>query len=717
MSALRDVTEPVWLQAVRLRARRRMLWCRSLWARHHYVDEQTLAITHSEVERALARPDAMLAAERDFYASDETATSIGAELAALEGEPSDPRWERLVTLCVLSPAESALLACALACEAEPALRRVFAYLQDEPTPTDANPTIVAGLWGAAATPVIGADSGLVRWRLAQPLDDGREPDSRVTGWAADPSVLAYLLGMECRAGSGSLVGVRLVAPEQPVLFERELDEIAGFLTALGRGEDPGLSLELHLSAPAGAGKATLAAQVSHRLGRGMIAVDARALASRPDPATAAVRELRHAALDGDVVVWRHADALPEPARAAVSGLVPLVFLAAQAPLEPSRSGRLLRRTYELQPLDRTSRLRLWSALGDGPAPEPVADWALRAGEIVTAHQALAAGEVAVAAVCRRMLFESPSELISPLRLPYTWDDLVVSESLLTHLRELEAQSRSRSEVLDDWGFSRLTSLGRGVSALFAGPSGTGKTMAAQVLARALGLELYRVDLAGVVNKYIGETEKHLREVFDACERAPVVLFFDEADALFGRRMQVNDAHDRFANIEVDYLLQRMEEFDGIAVLATNRKGDIDTAFMRRLRFVIDFAPPTVSERERLWRLALEGSRDAAGRPLTEPLDWLTLARELDLTGAGIKATALAAAFLARTEGSPIGARHIFAAARRELQKHGVIVRPHQLERGRAATGVVEIEAPDLANGQPEPLSAGEIERMFSGGLR
>ena len=131
-----------------------------------------------------------------------------------------------------------------------------------------------------------------------------------------------------------------------------------------------------------------------------------------------------------------------------------------------------------------------------------------------------------------------------------------------------------------------------------------------------------------------------------------MLFFDEADALFGRRMQVNDAHDRFANIEVDYLLQRMEQFDGIAVLATNRKGDIDTAFMRRLRFVIDFAPPTVSERERLWRLALEGSRDADGRPLTEPLDWPTLARELDLTGAGIKADALAAAFLARDRGQP-----------------------------------------------------------------
>jgi SpoVK/Ycf46/Vps4 family AAA+-type ATPase len=204
-------------------------------------------------------------------------------------------------------------------------------------------------------------------------------------------------------------------------------------------------------------------------------------------------------------------------------------------------------------------------------------------------------------------------------------------------------------------------------------------MAAQVLARSLGVELYRVDLAGVVNKYIGETEKHLRAVFAACERSPVLLFFDEADALFGRRMQVNDAHDRFANIEVDYLLQRMEEFDGVAVLATNRKGDLDSAFTRRLRFTIDFAPPTTEERERLWRWALEGRADADGRVLVGNVDWSTLAREVDLTGAGIKSAALGAAFLARTDGAQIGTQHLLAAARRELEKEGVVVRARSSE--------------------------------------
>ena len=190
------------------------------------------------------------------------------------------------------------------------------------------------------------------------------------------------------------------------------------------------------------------------------------------------------------------------------------------------------------------------------------------------------------------------------------------------------QARLRFAVLEDWGFERLLPMGRGLTALFAGPSGTGKTMAAQVLARALGMDLYRVDLAGVINKYIGETEKHLRRVFEACERANVLLFFDEADALFGQRMQVKDAHDRFANIEIDYLLQRMEQFDGVAVLATNRKEDLDKAFLRRLRFLIDFLPPGPAERLELWRKSLP-LQSPSGEEILGAIDWELLAEQTD----------------------------------------------------------------------------------------
>lgn len=203
-------------------------------------------------------------------------------------------------------------------------------------------------------------------------------------------------------------------------------------------------------------------------------------------------------------------------------------------------------------------------------------------------------------------------------------------------------------------------------------------MAAQVLARSLGMELYQVDLAGVVNKYIGETEKRLKRVFDACERANVVLFFDEADALFGQRTQVKDAHDRFANIEIDYLLQRMEQFDGIAILATNRKGDMDQAFIRRLRFIVDFIQPGPTERLKIWQLALR-ERSPGGEALLENLDWQRLAKQLNMTGADIKGAALGAAFLAQASGTRITMQHLFHAAQREMAKHGVVIRAGEWE--------------------------------------
>ena len=247
-----------------------------------------------------------------------------------------------------------------------------------------------------------------------------------------------------------------------------------------------------------------------------------------------------------------------------------------------------------------------------------------------------------------------------------------------HLAELEEQARLRWLVYEEWGFERLFALGRGVTALFAGPSGTGKTMAAQVLARSLGMDLYRVDLAGVMSKYIGETEKRLKQIFDACERANVLLFFDEADALFGQRTQVKDAHDRFANIEIDYLLQRMEQFDGIAILATNRKGDMDSAFLRRLRFIVDFMPPSAVERLMLWEIALP-QYTPQGEELLDQINWEFLASKLNMTGADIKAAALGAAFLARAEGTRISMKHVLYAARREMAKYGVVLRPGDWE--------------------------------------
>ena len=673
--------EPRWLAEIRLQAYRRVLWLRHLWSAHHYQDEQFLAISHSEVDRALAPPAEMAEAERAFYRSDERAAAVTEQISALARRPEDTRLEHLVAVLGLSPADTALFTLTLAAAADPAIARVFGYLLDGSEAADPTPLFAATVFGLPGAAAPGPDSALVRWLLAEPITTGRDAYAWSTGWRADPLLLPVLAG--CGAGdwSGGTSGRSAEPPAGPALHPEELEDIVGFVRTLGAGGEAGVPIEIELVGAPGSGRTALAAQAAARLGTRLVAVDAAALANRPDPQAAAAREARRARLDGSVLEWEHAEALTAELWEAVPR-APLTFLSVERPA--TWAGRTtaygsIRRSVRCGPIGRRERMALWSSLMTTPPPAAVADWALRPAEIVVAGRVARAGDREVGEVCRRLIMAGPPELLSPLPLPFGWADLVLSPVTAAHLGELEAQARDRGQVLDDWRFSRLAPLSRGTTALFAGPSGTGKTMAAQVLARSLGLDLYRVDLAGVVSKYVGETEKRLREVFEACQRAPVLLLFDEADALFGKRTQVSDAHDRYANIEIDYLLQQMEQFDGLAILATNRKGDLDTAFVRRVRFIIDFAPPGASEREQLWRLALEGASDIEGRPLVAELNWAGLAHQLDLTGADIKSAALAAAFLARGEGGPISQRHVLAAARRELGKRGVVVRPGQLE--------------------------------------
>jgi hypothetical protein len=242
-----------------------------------------------------------------------------------------------------------------------------------------------------------------------------------------------------------------------------------------------------------------------------------------------------------------------------------------------------------------------------------------------------------------------------------WEDLVLPEAQLQTLREIASHVRQRSRVYEEWGFAGRGARGLGISALFAGSSGTGKTMAAEVLARDLRLDLFRIDLSAVVSKYIGETEKNLRRVFEAAEESGAVLLFDEADALFGKRSEVKDSHDRYANIEVSYLLQRMETYRGLAVLTTNLKGSLDTAFLRRIRFVVNFPFPGTAQREEIWRRVFPGATPRDG------LDYARLAR-LNVAGGNIRNIALHAAFLAADGGGSVTMGHLLQAARGEYSK-------------------------------------------------
>ncbi len=242
-----------------------------------------------------------------------------------------------------------------------------------------------------------------------------------------------------------------------------------------------------------------------------------------------------------------------------------------------------------------------------------------------------------------------------------WNDLVLPEAHDQTLRTLAAHVRQRAKVYQQWGFAAKSHRGLGISALFAGPSGTGKTTAAEVLAQDLRLDLYRIDLSSVVSKYIGETEKNLRRIFDAAEAGGVILLLDEADALFSKRSEVKDSHDRYANMEVSYLLQRIEAYQGLAILTTNLKTAIDSAFLRRIRFVVQFAFPDATQRTEIWRRVF-----LTDTP-TQDLDFKKLAK-LSVTGGNIRNIALNAAFMAADANQPVTMTHLFQAAQSEYVK-------------------------------------------------
>jgi SpoVK/Ycf46/Vps4 family AAA+-type ATPase len=259
-------------------------------------------------------------------------------------------------------------------------------------------------------------------------------------------------------------------------------------------------------------------------------------------------------------------------------------------------------------------------------------------------------------------------LARKLTLRYTWQDIVLPTDQIAILHEIVSTVRERTLVLETWGVGQKLAASKGVTILFAGPSGTGKTMAAEIIARELGLDLYKIDLSTVVSKYIGETEKNLERIFNEASSSNAILFFDEADAIFGKRSEVKDAHDRYANIETSYLLQRMEAYDGVTMLATNLRANLDEAFTRRLQFAVDFPFPEKVDRLRIWQTLFP-----VGVPVVPDIDFELLAGRFKLAGGNIRNIIVAAAYLAAADGKKVTMAHLLHGTRRELQKMGRLI--------------------------------------------
>ncbi|MEM9540314.1 MAG: AAA family ATPase [Cyanobacteria bacterium P01_E01_bin.42] len=331
-------------------------------------------------------------------------------------------------------------------------------------------------------------------------------------------------------------------------------------------------------------------------------------------------------------------------------------------------------SWDISPLSHAERQHLWeSHLGetaaelDGHLDPLIAQFNLNPRTIQAASASIQSERDNIPerlwTFCRQQARPRLEHLAQRIETTATWDDLVLPTKETAILRDLATQVKQRTTVYERWGFARKSNRGLGISVLFAGASGTGKTMAAEVLAREFNLDLYRIDLSAVTSKYIGETEKNLAQIFDAAEMGGAVLLFDEADALFGKRTQVKDSRDRHANIEVSYLLQRMEAYQGLAILTTNLRDALDQAFLRRLRFIVNFPFPKANARSEIWQQIF---------PEQTPTQSLNFRRlgQLDVAGGNIRAIALNAAFIAAEAKEPVTMRHILQATRSEYLKIG-----------------------------------------------
>jgi hypothetical protein len=418
----------------------------------------------------------------------------------------------------------------------------------------------------------------------------------------------------------------------------------------------------------------VAAAACAAIGRRLFRLPVAALSSEPGQLEQQMRLIeREAALSGLALLIEEAAENPDAPRGSILSLLveridaPLVMI--EAPRRPL-SSRVVIRVELRRPTALEQRLSWQLALADlqlsdHQLDQLTAQFTLSSSQIAgVVAEARGRPHDSFAALwdgCRRSARPRLDDLAQRLPGGGSWHDLVLPGAQLTVLQEMVAHVRQRTRVYDAWGMAGRSGRGLGISAMFAGVSGTGKTTAAEVIAAALQLDLYRIDLSAVVSKYIGETEKNLRRVFDAAEEGGAILLFDEADALFGKRSDVKDSHDRYANIEVGYLLQRMEAYRGLAILTTNLRNALDTAFLRRIRFVVDFPFPDWEQRSELWRRAF---------PPGVPTDGLRPERlaQLSIAGGSIRNIALGAAFLAADDEQSVTMEHVLRAARSEYAK-------------------------------------------------
>jgi len=620
--------------------------------------------------------------------------------AHAERVPRPGALEPLAAACGLDDFDIAVLLIAAAPELDLRYERLYAYLQDDVGKK--RPTVDLALnllCGSVAVKLrrrdrFAGDAPLIRHGLLHLQGDGAALGSSRLAHSLhlDDQVLGLLLGdrsLDRRLVPGcrwlDLTELADAAADPTIAMESTQ-------ALVRKHADQGEPLGLFLQGPAAADLDAHARALARAAGLPLLEADLSRLAGASAFAGATLALItREVRLKGVAVHLRHFEALQGPEHAAdrealvgcIDGLTGLWMLSGASHCAPLQGagGRLV--PVHCEPPDEARRRAAWAGalrtqgcdVVDPRCLDAVArQYRLSADQIhgAAAHAVFLAGArggapsidhltLAARAQTRHVL----ASLAHRVESTRGFADLVLPDDAQAQLREICARYVHRHRVFEEWGFGRKVGYGKGLAALFAGPSGTGKTMAAEVVANELQLDLYRIDLARVVSKYIGETEQNMDRIFTAAEAANAILLFDEADALFGKRSEVKDAHDRYANLEVSYLLQKMEAYDGITVLATNMRQNIDEAFVRRFAAIVSFAAPDRLMRQRLWAGAWP-----AATPLAPDVDFDRFAAVHRFTGANIRNVALLASMLAAGEGRAVHTAHLAHAAAREEQKLG-----------------------------------------------
>ena len=606
----------------------------------------------------------------------------------------------------LTPLEIDVILICLAPELDAKYERLYAYLQNDATKKQPSVDLILSLLcnpgegRIYARQYFHANAPLFEnliLRFTEGLQEGEKPlISRIV--KLDDRITDYILGFN-QVDAKIKPFTQLMLPQtdlEDVKLPEELKNRAYNL--IKHWERSGGGTTCLLQGPYGAGKKMIAEGICQEAGTPLLIVDIKALMEKePDVSDTVSRIFREAMLQGSALYLEHferlfsEDAKDNPYKNAMLRALEdysgIAFIASEEALELDRRLGLQKDlfTIEIPVPDYMVRRQIWeSCLGrkfgeyDADGTGALANkFKFTAGQIrdaiVSAEKlALPDGRDGITIKdlyegCRLQSNQKLSTLAKRIKPRYNWGDIILPEEKTEQLREVTNYIKNKNVVYHDWGFDNKLSLGKGLNILFSGPSGTGKTMAAEVMASELRLDLYKIDLSMIVSKYIGETEKNLSKIFREAEDSNAILFFDEADALFGKRSEVRDSHDRYANIEISYLLQKMEENEGIVIMASNLCRNIDDAFLRRMHFTVEFPFPEEEYRYKIWKSLFP--EDA---PLSEDVDFEFLAKRFRLAGGNIKNIVVNAAFLAAENSGAITMEDVIKAARREFQKIGKI---------------------------------------------